>query len=123
MRAAGGGECSCPDFCCDVCELSGIGILGLAFLDRFLTVLPNMFCLNYFAIRLALSGCEIGPSDLAGGVAAQGGPPIGFDDEDLAATKSLGDEGLAATGSAIKPVRAIPDACEDIPRDGARLFG
>jgi hypothetical protein len=114
MRAAGGGECSCPDFCCDVCELSGIGILGLAFLDRFLTVLPNMFCLNYFAIRLALSGCEIGPSDLA---------PIGFDDEDLAATKSLGDEGLAATGSAIKPVRAIPDACEDIPRDGARLFG
>ena len=57
------------------------------------------------------------------GRASVGAPPIGFDDEDLAATKSLGNEGLAATGSAIKPVRAIPDTCEDIPRDGARLFG
>ena len=39
------------------------------------------------------------------------------------ASAFLANEGLAATGSAIKPVRAIPDACEDIPRDGARLFG
>ena len=52
-----------------------------------------------------------------------GGRAVDFDDEDLAATKSLGNEGMAATRSAIKPVRAVPDACEDIPRDGARLFG
>jgi hypothetical protein len=58
MRIAGGGECSCPDFRCDVCELWGIGILGLALSKiGFLTVLPNIFCLNYFAIGLAVSGC------------------------------------------------------------------